>query len=177
MPTVPDIHRRGTRATQPAATTVTIGTLYFVTDENVTERSNGTAWESFSAAAAGGGGAAPLPAPYLVAASDAALSAERVATNSGTVTWDFSTPGQATAHVVDGVVRPEEHAMLHETGGRDPPPLARPGGGAGAARGACDAPRDGRERPARARSAGAADGYDRAQCVRGGAWVVAKVAR
>src|SRR4029450_3177033 len=106
MPTVPDIHRRGTRATQPAATTVTIGTLYFVTDENVTERSNGTAWESFSPAPAGGGGAAPLTAPYLVAASDAALSAERVATNSGTVTWDFSTPGQATAHGVDGVVRP-----------------------------------------------------------------------
>jgi hypothetical protein len=48
MPTVPDIHRRGTRAAQPAASAVTIGTLYFVTDESTVERSNGTAWESFS---------------------------------------------------------------------------------------------------------------------------------
>lgn len=51
MPTVPDIHRRGTRAAQPAATAVTVGTLYFVTDEDVTERSNGTTWDSYSGAA------------------------------------------------------------------------------------------------------------------------------
>ena len=58
MPTVPDIHRRGTRAAQAtlAAPPLTIGTLYFVTDESVTERWNGTAWESYSA---GGGGSAP----------------------------------------------------------------------------------------------------------------------
>ena len=46
--TVMDIHQRGTRAAQPLATTVTTGTLYFVTDENKTERANGVSWESFS---------------------------------------------------------------------------------------------------------------------------------
>lgn len=41
---------RSTRALQPAANTVPTGTLYFVTDETVIERSNGTAWETFSSA-------------------------------------------------------------------------------------------------------------------------------
>lgn len=40
--------QRSTRALQPAATTVPAGTLYYVTDESLTERSNGTAWESVS---------------------------------------------------------------------------------------------------------------------------------
>jgi hypothetical protein len=37
---------RDIRASQPAATTVAVGTLYYVTDEATTERSNGTIWES-----------------------------------------------------------------------------------------------------------------------------------
>lgn len=45
---IQDVIQRGTRASQPAATAVSAGTLYFVTDEGVTERSNGTSWESFS---------------------------------------------------------------------------------------------------------------------------------
>lgn len=48
------IIRRGTRADQPLATTVLLGTLYFVTDEFLTERSNGTVWESYSDVGAGG---------------------------------------------------------------------------------------------------------------------------
>jgi len=43
-------HRRGTRADQPAATDVLAGTLYYVTDESVIERSNGVAWQSYSGA-------------------------------------------------------------------------------------------------------------------------------
>lgn len=39
---------RSTRALQPAATAVVAGTLYFVTDEGVLERSSGTAWQSYS---------------------------------------------------------------------------------------------------------------------------------
>lgn len=46
-----DVIVRGTRASQPAANAVVIGTLYFVTDELVTERSNGSAWQTFSASA------------------------------------------------------------------------------------------------------------------------------
>src|SRR5512134_570330 len=40
--------QRGTRASQPAASAVVVGTLYFVTDEGVTERSSGSAWETFT---------------------------------------------------------------------------------------------------------------------------------
>ena len=41
------------RASQPAANSVPIGTLYYVTDENVTERSNGTTWDDYSDAGSG----------------------------------------------------------------------------------------------------------------------------
>lgn len=41
------IHRIGLRSAQPAANTCLEGTLYFVTDEFVIERSNGTIWESY----------------------------------------------------------------------------------------------------------------------------------
>jgi len=44
--------QRGNRASQPAANTVIVGSLYFVTDENITERSNGSAWQSYSGPAA-----------------------------------------------------------------------------------------------------------------------------
>ena len=62
MPTVPDIHRRGTRADQAtvASPPLTVGTLYFVTDEGVTERWNGSAWEVYSGA---GTGSPPPPSP------------------------------------------------------------------------------------------------------------------
>lgn len=43
-----DVILRNTRANQPAASAVDVGTLYYVTDELVTERSNGTTWDSYS---------------------------------------------------------------------------------------------------------------------------------
>jgi hypothetical protein len=55
MATVADIILRDDRASQPAATAVGEGTIYYVTDENVTERSNGTTWEDIS----DGGGGSP----------------------------------------------------------------------------------------------------------------------
>lgn len=48
--------------------------------------------------------AAPKTAQYLVAEADATLTAERVATSTGTVEWDFATAGQAKAAVVDGSI-------------------------------------------------------------------------
>lgn len=42
-------------------------------------------------------GNAPVDAQYIVAAADAVLTAERVATNSTSITWDFATVGQAKA--------------------------------------------------------------------------------
>src|SRR5262245_12354045 len=66
MPTVPDIHRRGTRAAQGSATLLTVGTLWFVTDAGITERWNGTTWEAYSGA---GAGVVPPPAPGAVAST------------------------------------------------------------------------------------------------------------
>ena len=43
-----DVIQRSTRALQPLATDVAPGTLYYVTDELITERSSGTAWESYA---------------------------------------------------------------------------------------------------------------------------------
>lgn len=50
------IWQRETRANQPLATDVAPGTIFYVTDEQVTERSNGTAWEDVSDAGTAGGG-------------------------------------------------------------------------------------------------------------------------
>jgi hypothetical protein len=47
--------QRGTRSAQPAATAVVIGTLYYVTDESKTERSNGTTWDDYTDAGGGAG--------------------------------------------------------------------------------------------------------------------------
>jgi hypothetical protein len=49
------VHQRGTRSGQPAASSVLTGTLYFVTDEKVIERSNGSAWQSYGTATASAG--------------------------------------------------------------------------------------------------------------------------
>lgn len=51
-----EVIKRGTRASQPAATAVATGTLYGVTDEgNKIERSNGTTWDAYSPTAAASG--------------------------------------------------------------------------------------------------------------------------
>ena len=47
------IYMRDTRANQPAATIVAAGTIYYVTDESVTERSTGAAWQDVSDAGSG----------------------------------------------------------------------------------------------------------------------------
>lgn len=40
--------QRGLRSAQPVATTVAAGTIYYVTDESVTEWSDGSAWQTYS---------------------------------------------------------------------------------------------------------------------------------
>jgi hypothetical protein len=56
MPIVPDIHLRGDRASQPAASASNEGYLYCVTDEDdVVERSDGATWESYSPTGSGSG--------------------------------------------------------------------------------------------------------------------------
>lgn len=51
-----DVIQRGLAASKPAATTVAPGTLYYNTDTQITERSDGTTWESYS-------DAGTIPAP------------------------------------------------------------------------------------------------------------------
>jgi hypothetical protein len=89
------IHQRGTRAAQPAATAVTVGTLYFVTDESLTERSNGTIWESYSGA---GLGEAPPPSPPGATASTFLVS-------GGQVVWEsaYTFRVSAAAYYINGV--------------------------------------------------------------------------
>ena len=53
----------------------------------------------------GTGGIAPADAQYIVAAADPTLTAERVLTNTATVTWDFATAGQAKATTVSEFVQ------------------------------------------------------------------------
>lgn len=48
----------------------------------------------------GAGGGAPTTADYLVKTADAGLSAERVVTDTATITWDWATGGQAKANAV-----------------------------------------------------------------------------
>lgn len=52
MAIVTSILQRGTRAEQPDPTLVDTGTLYYVTDESVTEQSDGAAWVSYTDAGA-----------------------------------------------------------------------------------------------------------------------------
>ena len=52
----------------------------------------------------GGGSGAPTDASYLVGAAHALLSAERVVTDTATVTWDLATAAQAKAQVPDDAI-------------------------------------------------------------------------
>lgn len=54
MSTFQSLIERGVRADQPIASVVPVGTLYYVTDEGLLERSSGSAWESYSASSSGG---------------------------------------------------------------------------------------------------------------------------
>ena len=87
MPTVPDIHRRGTRAAQAtiASPPLTVGTLYFVTDEGVTERWDGSAWESYSGPGAGGGTPAAHKTSHETGGSDALTALAASVITTGTI--------------------------------------------------------------------------------------------
>ena len=55
MAKLEDVIQRGTAAAKPAATAVAVGTLYYVTDTNELQRSNGASWESVEGAGGSGG--------------------------------------------------------------------------------------------------------------------------
>jgi hypothetical protein len=57
------------------------------------------------------GGAAPVDAQYIVGAADPTLTGERVVTDTATVTWDLSTPGQAKANATSGAPTAAEYLV------------------------------------------------------------------
>lgn len=67
------IHQIGLRSEQPAATDVSPGVLYYVTDENLLERSNGTTWETYIDPIAG---SASNTLHYVTTQAEAGLSEE-----------------------------------------------------------------------------------------------------
>lgn len=56
---------------------------------------DGAAWDLIGP---GGAGGAPDNADYLVKTANGSLSAERVVTDTATITWDWGTAGQAKAN-------------------------------------------------------------------------------
>jgi len=65
------------------------------------------AWQS-------AGGGAPTDAQYIVGATHASLSAERVVTDTPTVTWDLATAGQAKANAISvslGLIEATAHGF------------------------------------------------------------------
>jgi Repeat of unknown function (DUF5907) len=61
-----------------------------------------TARNALGITSLGGGGGAPTTAEYITASIDPTLTNERVLTNTASITWDFSTPGQAKASTAAG---------------------------------------------------------------------------
>jgi len=69
----------------------------------VVDRVAGTAYildSTDTVTALTGGGGAPVGAEYIVGALDGSLTNERLVTDTATLTWDLTTPGQAKANVV-----------------------------------------------------------------------------
>lgn len=94
--TVAGIHMRDTRANQPLASDVGIGTIYFVTDELLLERSNGAIWEPYSSAGGIYYGVIQVitGANYAMLDSDYAVF---IATNGGDRTVTLPTPASRRA--------------------------------------------------------------------------------
>lgn len=100
---------RGTRAAQPAAAAANLSCLYYVTDEGITEQSDGAAWQPFSAASGAAtttlGTRAAQPAATTIDAGGLYfVTDEGVIERSNGTTWDAysgSGGGGAVVQVVN----------------------------------------------------------------------------
>lgn len=87
---------RGTRSGQAAASAVPVGTLYYVTDEFVMERSTGAAWQSVD----------ELPTIYNAGNTGTALTLDwtngrkQKCTLTGNVTFTLSNPTDGARYVI-----------------------------------------------------------------------------
>src|SRR5262245_45476364 len=140
MSRLQDVILRDVEASRPAATAVATGTLFFATDTQVTTRSNGTAWESYSSAAASGDVVGPSSAvDQAIALFDGTtgkllkdstvlvttLAPKASPALTGTPTAPTAAPGTATtqlattAFVAAATTTPTAHHTTHEPGGSD----------------------------------------------------------
>ena len=78
-----DVLLRGTRAAQPAASAVTLGTLYAVTDEGKVEQSTGSAWVVYGGA--GSGALTPHHATHEPGGTDAIAALDAGVLTTGTL--------------------------------------------------------------------------------------------
>ncbi len=79
---------------QPTVTALTTPILTVVAGTNVTLTTDATAGSLTINSSGGGAGGAPTTADYLVRTTNASLSAERVVTDSTSITADWATAGQ-----------------------------------------------------------------------------------
>jgi len=111
-----DVIQRGLAAARPLATAVAPGTLYFSTDTSVTERSNGTTWESYTDTASGG-----TPAGHHVThesgGTDVVTLAQSQVTN---LTTDLAAKASSTDPRFTDARTPTVHAASHASAGSDP---------------------------------------------------------
>lgn len=73
----------------------------------------GGSWANCAAAGSG----APTTADYLVKTADGGLSAERVVTDTSTITWDWATGGQAKANVASVFLPASSPPAIDAAGG------------------------------------------------------------
>ena len=111
IPTPLPLSRGGTEATTPADARLKLelGDLALLTAPGGTTtflRADKT-W----AVPAGGGGGAPTDAEYITSTLNGTLSAERVLTDTATITWDRTTAGQIKATAVGGPTYTDEQAQ------------------------------------------------------------------
>ena len=114
MPRLADVILRGTRSAQPAANSVAEGAIYYVTDENLTERSNGSAWQTYNDASGASTdhglltGLSDDDHPQYLLASAAGSRAEfanfydSVDANITQEPWEFILPGTGITVTIEG---------------------------------------------------------------------------
>lgn len=108
MSRVRDHILRGTRASQPAATTVSVGSLYGVTDEgNKIERSNGTTWDAYGGIGTANGGYIGVKGADIASAST---------TDLATATGDWVDITGTTTITAFGTVTAGVERLLRFTG-------------------------------------------------------------
>lgn len=99
MAVLSSVIQRGTRAAQPAASAVSTGTLYFVTDEGLVERSSGSAWQTFSGSGSGTVTTTGTPASGNLAKFSGATSIV-----NGDLSGDVTTSGTLAATIANDAV-------------------------------------------------------------------------